>query len=481
MYIVKLSSLIKYFTRFLFLQGVLTTLTIWYFDNYLVINSEHKYQLFLKLIEDRERFYGFVPYKYVTIDTFIAIFIFIFLITIYSTKFYTYVNELDYSIRGSLLDEFFSIYLIWTSSLLSFFFILRFSDLSRGYILLYTFIPPMIMLIFRNSEVASLFLGRSIINENYITFDLDEESKFRKLRIMALRNSLGSYLIGTNDSEKKIISHIDSLNKEEKINLIVISLNNGIKITKRLQNYLVNLNKKILLISKNDFNFDFSFLHRKEVVDKNYFIYFNNDIQYGSRFILKRIIDIFLSLIILITTSWLFLLISIFILIVDGKQIFVIQDRVGLHGKQFKMLKFRTMLKDSHKLREDLDSLNSKSGPLFKIENDPRLIAGALFLRRYSLDELPQLFNVLKGDMSLVGPRPLFDTDTKLFNKDYMRRLNVMPGMTGLLQINERNTDDFETWFKYDVEYVENWNLFLDLKIILLTIPALLRKDIQGK
>ena len=151
---------------------------------------------------------------------------------------------------------------------------------------------------------------------------------------------------------------------------------------------------------------------------------------------------------------------------------FIKQDRVGLHGLNFKMYKFRTMVKNSHEMRDELYltiSLNS----MWKI------IKG--FLRKYSLDELPQIFNVLKGEMSLVGPRPLFDTDTQMFNKSYMRRLNVMPGMTGLLQVNDRNADDFETWFKYDVEYIENWSLYLDFKIILKTIPSLFRRANQGK
>ena len=103
---------------------------------------------------------------------------------------------------------------------------------------------------------------------------------------------------------------------------------------------------------------------------------------------------------------------------------------------------------------------------VFKIENDPRLIKGAEVLRRFSIDELPQLINVIKGDMSLVGPRPLFVDDTEYFDKNYMRRLNVLPGLTGLLQINDRNTDEFSTWYKFDMEYIENWSLFLDLKII---------------
>ena len=156
-------------------------------------------------------------------------------------------------------------------------------------------------------------------------------------------------------------------------------------------------------------------------------------------------------------------------MITDGKPSIIKQDRVGLHGMQFNMYKFRTMKTDSHHLRDELKKKNEIKGPLFTIKDDPRLIKGAKVLRKYSLDELPQLVNVIKGQMSLVGPRPLFDDDTKTFNKNYMRRLNVMPGMTGLLQINDRNTDDFHTWFKYDLEYIENWSILLDLKILFKT------------
>ena len=144
------------------------------------------------------------------------------------------------------------------------------------------------------------------------------------------------------------------------------------------------------------------------------------------------------------------------------------------------MYKFRTMKKDSHKMRKELGELNKNDQAIFKIENDPRIIKGTEFLRNYSLDELPQFFNVLKGNMSVVGPRPLFDEDTRLFNEKYMRRLNVIPGITGLLQINERNASEFETWYKYDIDYIENWTLFLDLKIILKTPMSLINSKTKG-
>ena len=132
-------------------------------------------------------------------------------------------------------------------------------------------------------------------------------------------------------------------------------------------------------------------------------------------------------------------------------------------------------------MRDEMRELNQNDAAIFKIEDDPRIINGAKFLRNYSLDELPQFFNVLRGEMSIVGPRPLFPEDNSFYDKKYIRRLNVLPGITGLLQINDRNTDDFETWFKYDLEYIENWSIYLDLKIIIYTPFSLLKKKTQGK
>ena len=190
--------------------------------------------------------------------------------------------------------------------------------------------------------------------------------------------------------------------------------------------------------------------------------------------------DIFLGSLAIIMFIPVMALITIYIFYLDGSPAIIKQNRVGLHGNKFTMYKFRTMKINSHELRQELEELNKNDAIIFKIENDPRIINGTNFLRNSSLDELPQLFNVLKGNMSLVGPRPLFEEDTDLFNQSYMRRLNVLPGITGLLQINERNTSDFETWYKYDIEYIENWSLYLDLKILFKTPFALFDSKIKG-
>ena len=176
----------------------------------------------------------------------------------------------------------------------------------------------------------------------------------------------------------------------------------------------------------------------------------------------------------------LFLAISIFITLRDGYPFVISQNRIGLHGKSFNMYKFRTMYIDSHKKRESLEELNKNDEVIFKIDNDPRIYRGGEILRKYSLDELPQLLNVIKGDMSLVGPRPLFKEDTSKFDKSYMRRLNVLPGITGLLQINERNTDEFKIWYKYDIEYINNWNILLDIKILFKTPKSILKNKTKG-
>ena len=469
---------VKYGIRFLFLQTLLTFFTIFYFDRFLIGDYFDGYLIIRdNLLEDRDRFYPFVTNDFIKTDIYIAIFIFVFLVILYSTKFYTYVNELSFSLDRKYFDEFLSIYLLWTSSIFVFFYIFRFSILSRANLILFTFLVPLILIIFRNSEVLSNFLGRSTSKENYISFNLENDSIFRKLRIVTFRNSIGEFNY-TNINE--IIDIIDKQNKENNLNLIILNLGDENSLSKSIEEYLIDLNKKVLIISKQEIIFKNIFLKRSIFLENYFLTYFNNDIQYGSKYILKRALDVFVALIMVVLLFPIYTFVAFFIILKDGFPFLIKQNRVGLHGKLFQMYKFRTMKNDSHTLREDLKELNKGKGPLFKIENDPRVINGANFIRDFSLDEIPQLINVLKGDMSIVGPRPLFDEDTKLFDTRYMRRLNVMPGITGLLQINDRNTDDFSVWFKYDLSYIENWSIYLDLKIMFQTPLAVFKKNKKG-
>ena len=476
-----LKNLIKYLVRFLFLQALVSSVTIWYFDKFVFFSSDHKFEIYLNLVEDQERFYSFIPISWITIDGLIIFLVTLFLIILYSTKFYTYVNELDFSYENKFFDDYLMLYLMWNSFIFTSLYVFRITGLSRANLILFSFIIPLLLLIFRNSEIISLLLGRAITKENYIAFNLDELSNFTNLRIIAYRNKKLLVEFDEKNLSSVVENEVSKLNKIVDINLIIIRLKDTKKLTKELQKYLINLNKKVLVISDNELKFSKNFIYRIVKVEEKFLYYFNNDIQYGAKFILKRLMDIFISITLLVLMTPLLFFISILI-IYHGSMPFIIkQSRVGLHGKKFNMFKFKTMFNNSHNKRSDLKILNQKSGPLFKIDQDPRIIKQLLFLRKYSLDELPQLWNVVKGEMSLVGPRPLFEEDNEYFDKNYMRRLNVLPGMTGLLQINERNTDDFSVWYKYDIEYIENWNLYLDIKILLKTFNALKRDNTSGK
>lgn len=174
---------------------------------------------------------------------------------------------------------------------------------------------------------------------------------------------------------------------------------------------------------------------------------------------------------------WLFAMIGIR-LTSPGAPVFFRQDRAGKYGKPFKMWKFRTMVPDAEtKLAEVKEEVgNEMSGPVFKLENDPRVFPFARFLRKWSIDELPQMLNVLTGDMSLVGPRPLPVYEVKEFEKsEHRRRLSVKPGITCIWQAGGRNTiTEWEDWVQMDLEYIDNWSLWLDFKLLLMTVPAVL-------
>ena len=245
----KLLSLVKYFIRFLFLQVLITAITIWYFDNYVFFNAEHKFELYLNLLEDRERFYSFVPLSWITIDVLIFLLVTIFMIILYSTKFYTYVNELDFSYENKLLDDYLMLYLMWNSFIFTSLYVFRITGLSRGNLVLFSFIVPLILLMFRNSEIISLLLGRSISKENYISFNLDEFSNFKNLRITAYRSEKQSINCEENKITSIIQEEVNQLNKVINLNLVVIRLESTKKLKKELENYLINLNKKSFIHS----------------------------------------------------------------------------------------------------------------------------------------------------------------------------------------------------------------------------------------
>ena len=191
---------------------------------------------------------------------------------------------------------------------------------------------------------------------------------------------------------------------------------------------------------------------------------------------LKNTIDFVGTLILLIFLAPLMLIIALLIKLTSPGAVFFIQKRLGLNKRQFKMFKFRTMAIDAVEQQDALEALNEANGPVFKIKNDPRVTSVGKWLRKTSLDELPQLFNVLLGELSLVGPRPLPVRDFQKFDQLWFnRRFSVKPGITCIWQISGRSETSFDEWILQDLEYIDKWSLALDLKILVKTIPAVMR------
>jgi exopolysaccharide biosynthesis polyprenyl glycosylphosphotransferase len=198
--------------------------------------------------------------------------------------------------------------------------------------------------------------------------------------------------------------------------------------------------------------------------------------MYGWKFGVKRLIDIVISAFLLVILSPIAIIAAIAIKLDSPGHVHFVQERVGFNKRKFRLYKFRTMADGADKKQGDLEDLNEASGPVFKIRNDPRITPVGKILRKTSIDELPQLFNVLKGDMSLVGPRPLPVRDYNGFNEDWQRRrFSVRPGITCLWQVNGRSNTSFEHWMELDMEYIDTWSLWLDFRILCQTIPAVIK------
>jgi exopolysaccharide biosynthesis polyprenyl glycosylphosphotransferase len=192
---------------------------------------------------------------------------------------------------------------------------------------------------------------------------------------------------------------------------------------------------------------------------------------------IKKIMDISISIFMILVLSPVFICIAVLIKLTSRGPIIFKQSRVGLRGRHFFLYKFRTMVADAEKIRKDLENKNEVDGPVFKIKDDPRVTSIGKFLRRTGLDELPQLFNILKGEMSLIGPRPPLQSETLQYKRWQLRRLSVKPGLSCFWQIKpDRNSIKFEQWMEMDLAYIDNWSLRLDFIILLKTIRTVFHR-----
>jgi exopolysaccharide biosynthesis polyprenyl glycosylphosphotransferase len=196
----------------------------------------------------------------------------------------------------------------------------------------------------------------------------------------------------------------------------------------------------------------------------------------GGPMVCKRLLDIIVSSFLLILLAPILLVVAMLVKFGSVGPVFFVQERVGLNKRRLRIYKFRTMIADAEKKQMDLECLNEADGPVFKIKDDPRVTRLGRFLRKASIDELPQLLNVLKGDMSLVGPRPLPIRDYQGFDQDWARRrFSIRPGITCLWQINGRSSLSFQEWMELDLHYIDHWSFWLDVKVLAKTIPAVLK------
>jgi len=216
----------------------------------------------------------------------------------------------------------------------------------------------------------------------------------------------------------------------------------------------------------------------KTVIGNQKFLTFINIPHNSFALAIKKIMDISVSLFMIICLSPVLLGISIMIKMTSEGPIIFKQARVGLRGRQFNLYKFRTMIANAEKLKKDLESENQMDGPVFKIKDDPRITSIGKFLRKTGLDELPQLFNIIKGEMSLIGPRPPLPSETVQYKRWQLRRLSVKPGLSCFWQIKpDRNNIKFEKWMELDLAYIDNWSLRLDFTILLKTIKTVFQRS----
>ncbi|HAM10250.1 MAG TPA: sugar transferase [Bacteroidales bacterium] len=216
----------------------------------------------------------------------------------------------------------------------------------------------------------------------------------------------------------------------------------------------------------------------KTIIANTSFLNFINTPNSPYELALKKIMDLNISLFMMITLSPVLLIIALLIKFSSRGPVIYKQARVGLRGRKFNLYKFRTMVYNAETLRKDLDAENEVDGPVFKIKNDPRVTGIGKFLRKTGLDELPQLFNIMKGEMSLIGPRPPLESETIQYKRWQLRRLSVKPGLSCFWQIkDDRNNIKFEKWMELDLAYIDNWSLRLDLMIFFKTIKTVFQRS----
>ena len=359
----------------------------------------------------------------------------IFLIINLLTSFIYFLIDYIFQVNDKI-TMFVSVYITSFVSIIAFMWLIKFINLSRFFLLIN-------FLTFILSIFVFTRLDRKKSNDIYITFDKN----------LAEKNELFIFTDFTNFPQDFIKTVFEQLNSNNLKGLLFhehVFKSLGFENIVELTNFL-GVDIFILQDKK------FKLLHSSSSL--------NN--------ILKNFLDV--VILILFSPIFLFLIIifSVLVFLFDGTPIFYTQDRVGIKGRQFKIFKFRTM-KKIELTPEQIEELNEKSKVVFKSKKDPRITKFGSFLRKSSIDELPQIINILKNEMSFIGPRPPIPKEVLKYEIKHLKRVSVKPGITGLWQVTLRQDNDFDKWVQKDIEYIDNWSIFLDIKIALKTFKEII-------
>jgi len=362
------------------------------------------------------------------------------------------------------------------------FYILKL-DLSRSFVALYCFISAFLIFLVRLSALVVLrfFRARGKNFRNLLVVGHGEQG-LEIAQLVRSQPELGIRFVGfvsyLNESSPEVLanpSDFEAALKRNSIDEVLFTeVSDNFPAVKHLASIASEEGVGVSLVP------DFFSLEviRSEVsyFGKYPLVNYRSSPSERPSYVLKRILDVVLAALLLVILSPLLLVIAVRIKLSSKGPILFRQKRVGLNGRIFTMYKFRSMLNGSERLQEKLERKNEMVGPAFKVTQDPRITKFGRFIRKYSLDELPQLINILLGDMSLVGPRPPLPTEVNLYERKQRRRLSMPPGLTCIWQVSGRSDIiDFEEWAQMDLDYIDQWSLGLDMKLLAQTIPVVFR------
>lgn len=404
---------------------------------------------------------------------------------------FSYQNAYSYQRFTSLFREYIIVFKVTSLGILidiALLFLVRFGDLSRTIVIAMFLVSVLFFLAEKTLmfEVAAFIRGKGKNRRRVLLVGTGRRAR-QFIEAVDCNFKWGLDIVGVlAENQERVgeefcgkgivdtLENIESALKNTNPQEVIITIS-----TKRfdLIRSLLEVCEQQGVVARLNSNF-FGRITKDVTVDKIYgldIITFSMVHQSEAQLILKRLIDIVVSFIALVMLSPLVLLVALGILITDGRPVLYQWNVVGLDRRAIKSWKFRTMVRNADRLKDSLAGKNEMSGPVFKIKDDPRILPFGRLLRKWSIDELPQLFSVLKGDLSLVGPRPAGPHELERYESWQRRKLCIKSGLTCLWQVNGRNKiDSFDEWVKLDLEYVDSWSIWLDLKILLKTIPAVL-------